>query len=426
MTTLELIPLRYETPTATLTVTAQSLAISQWSERPVVQPWRFQLAVTPSDRDRPLEITGKQADLITLKTLLQDYQQGILTQGAQPVMASGIALQPEGITQHRLTLGPLSSSPFVESLTLSTLELADWVDLFEQVEAQVRPLPMPLTPTRRLRSWRQWSSLAAVLIVSVGTVAVWPYLNRNQPLPTASPALIEDAELESSASADSLGERSVTAPEPAIADSQPEDLVPAPAETSPAAAEASTPDPPRPKTTASPEPQSQQTDAPPEKPRQQVPPPAPSASTEAPEVTTSPTGGNQGSTAARAPSSGTALSPPTDRPENITDADDGLTAESTPVTGETSPFGFEDSPVLPREWQPPTGFTGVLTYRITLTTEGHISAIAPENERSTVYQHLTGLPGIGTTLEATHLGEALIIRFYDDGTVEVSPAPESP
>lgn len=408
MAPVELTPRRYETPTATLTVTARSLAISQWSDRPVVQPLRFQLAVTPADRDRPLEITGKPADLIALQTVLQDYRQGAFAQRAQPVMASGIALQPEGITQHRLTLGPLSSSPATDSLRLSTLELADWVDLFEQVEGQVRPLPGPLNPATRSRAWRQWGSLAAVFLVSVGTVAVWPHLNRNPTLPTASQAPVEDAELESSASTGSLGDRSVAAPETAAENLQPE-VATAPAEPSPARPTPQA----RPKT-ASPE-RSQQTELPPESPSQG---PA-TTRAEAPEAATSPTTPHQ--TAAREPSSGPGQSPP-DRPERIADAGDGLTAESAP--GATSP-AFADSASLPNEWQPPDGFSGVLTYRITLTTDGIISAIAPQDEQSTESQSFTGLPEIGSRIEVD-LGEELLIKFYDNGTVEVTPTPESP
>jgi flagellar basal body rod protein FlgF len=67
----------------------------------------------------------------------------------------------------------------------------------------------------------------------------------------------------------------------------------------------------------------------------------------------------------------------------------------------------------------------VLTYRITLTTDGIISAIAPQDEQSTESQSFTGLPEIGSRIEVD-LGEELLIKFYDNGTVEVTPTPESP
>ncbi|MDA0265473.1 MAG: DUF4335 domain-containing protein, partial [Cyanobacteria bacterium] len=329
MATIELTPLRYESETAVLTVTARSLAISQWSDRPVVQPLRFQLRVTPSDGDHPLEITGKQADFTALKTVFQDYLQGVLAQGAQPVTESGITLEPEGMTQHRLTLGPLSSTPTVNSLTLSALELADLVDLFEQIDGQVSALPVPLGQSARHRSWRQWSSLAAVFIVSVGTIAVWPYLNRDSTIPTASqsPEVTSDVE-----AADSLDERSVAAPDGEVASvAQPEASPPDSTTAPPAASPGTTPQQnrPQPKTTTSPEPQRSQA-GPSPKPQTPPPvtPPAPAARTRPPEPET-------------------VLSPQSDRSESTADANDGFAAESAPASGNVSPLALGNAPSLP-------------------------------------------------------------------------------
>ncbi|MDA0267401.1 MAG: hypothetical protein O3A14_10675, partial [Cyanobacteria bacterium] len=62
----------------------------------------------------------------------------------------------------------------------------------------------------------------------------------------------------------------------------------------------------------------------------------------------------------------------------------------------------------------------------TLTADSTIAAIVPEDERSTEYQNLTGLPEIGTAIEATDLDEIFLITFYDDGTVRAMPTPQSP
>jgi hypothetical protein len=96
MATLELTSLRYETPTAVLAVTGRSLAISQWSTLPVIQPLRFQLTVTPSSYPSPLDISGNQAELIALQTALQDYSYGILTHHTRPVAISGIGATARG------------------------------------------------------------------------------------------------------------------------------------------------------------------------------------------------------------------------------------------------------------------------------------------------------------------------------------------
>ncbi|MGD1906056.1 MAG: DUF4335 domain-containing protein [Leptolyngbyaceae cyanobacterium] len=408
MATIELTHYRYETPTAKLTVAGRSLAISQWSDQPVVQPMRFQLTVHGPERD-PIEISGKQADLIALKTLVQGYLQGGVGQAAQPVTESGLTLAPEGIHHHRLTLGPLSSDPAISHLVLSTLELSDWIDLFDQLEGQVRCLPVPLNPAARRSPWQQWSSLAAVFIVSVGTVAVWPYLNRDRSLPTASQAPIEAPPFETVEEPATESTESAET-EQISADAQPADE--APAAVSPAPSEKL--DQPQPKSNSPSDLPTRPGEIAAEPQAPQSVPPAPEARTQAPETGTL-SEALPAPTAARIPEAGADQLP--GRPENLA----GGATEPYPVPEAASPLAFEEATSLPRQWSPPVGFTGVLSYQITLTTEGRIEEIAPADEQSAEYQDQTGLPAIGSVINDIEPGETLNIIFYDDGTVEITP-----
>jgi hypothetical protein len=402
MATLELTSLRYETPTAVLAVTGRSLAISQWSTLPVIQPLRFQLTVTPGSR--PLGISGNQTELIALQTALQDYSHGILTHHTRPVAVSGIELQPEGAAQHRLILGPLSSVPAITGLTLSDLELADWVDLFAQMGGQVRSLPVTLGNPRRRRQWRQWSSLAAVFVVAVGTVAVWPYLSQpGSYRSTSRPTPIGDATTESLEAPEILEEPSLASGTADATIAQSEDQEDANnAADRPGPSQGSSSAPSRPKTATSPEPAS-------------TPPPiAPSPPTATLELESEPER-SSGSAAARTPQ--------TEQAAGVDDADVARTA--APELEAAVPFA-DSLPSLPSSWQPPEAFTGTLVYQITLTPEGVITAIAPEDDRAATYQDQTGLPEIGTAITDDDLPETIRVTFYSDGTVEITTSLESP
>ncbi|NJN21064.1 MAG: DUF4335 domain-containing protein [Leptolyngbya sp. RL_3_1] len=405
MATLELTSLRYETPTTVLAVTGRSLAISQWSALPIIQPLRFQLTVTPSSYPSPLDISGNPAELIALQAVLQDYSHGILKHHTHPVTVSGITLQPAGATQHQLILGPLHSVPAITRLTLSDLELADWVDLFDQMEGQVRSLPVPLgKPQQQWRQWRQWSSLAAVFVVAVGTVAVWPYLSQPDRDPSTNrPAPIGDATTEFLEAPEGLEE-------PSLADSGAEAATGAQPQGQEDAANGSAADPAR--SQGSPSAQSRPKTATSPAPDPTPPPVAPPTPATTPALEAAPE-------PERSSSPRAARSPQAERAE----ADAADAASAAPALGAAVPFA-DDGLTLPRSWQPPEGFTSVLIYQITLTPEGEITAITPVDDRAAAYQDQTGLPEIGTAI--ADLSETIWVTFYSDGTVEITTNPESP
>jgi hypothetical protein len=272
---------------------------------------------------------------------------------------------------------------------------------------QVRSLPVTLGKPQRRRQWRQWSSLAAVFVVAVGTVAVWPYLSQpGSQRSTSRPAPIGDATTESLAAPEIILE------EPSIADSgtedaatsaQPETQEDAAADR-PARSQGASAAPSRPKTATSPEPTS-------------TPPPiapSPPATTSDLEAVNEPER-RSGPAAARAPQ--------TEQAAGVDDAD-AATAVA-PELEAAAPFA-DDLPSLPSSWQPPAAFIGTLVYQITLTPEGVIAVIAPEDDRAAAYQNQTGLPEIGTAIVDDDLTETIQVTFYSDGTVEITTSLESP
>ncbi|HEY9886897.1 MAG TPA: DUF4335 domain-containing protein, partial [Candidatus Obscuribacterales bacterium] len=243
--TTPLTPYRSDSPTVTLEVMARVAAVSQWSERPVVEVWRYHLHLRQGEDDSLVEIRGDRASFLPLVAAVQDYIQAQLAQTALPGDRPPDLpyLVPRGLTQHQLHLGSLQTTTGATSLTLGIAQLADLGDVFAQLEAQVRPLPVSLRPERRQRPWRQWGTAAAGIVAAVGlTTVLWPTYDAQRELGDtaleAPPTTTESVPAPSAA--DRQGRSPQTAPDspppadPAEADSAAENR-PAPPPTAPPA-----------------------------------------------------------------------------------------------------------------------------------------------------------------------------------------------
>ncbi|MGF1521327.1 MAG: DUF4335 domain-containing protein [Leptolyngbyaceae cyanobacterium] len=201
--TIQLTPLRYEMPTVTLEVMAREAALSQWSEIPVVQVLRFQLQVRSFDGGvAPVDIRGDRDTFFALQRAIQPYIQSQLT--GEKTMAGDRTsnlpyLEAEGLTRHRLYLGNLKTQSGETSVPLGAIQLADLGDVLEQLDTQVRLLPISLTPSVRRRPWRQWGAIAASMVAAVGlTTTLWPfYQSQDKTNQTALEAPLADQEVSS-------------------------------------------------------------------------------------------------------------------------------------------------------------------------------------------------------------------------------------
>ena len=200
--TTQLTPLRYETPTVTLEVMAREAAISQWSDRPVVQILRFQLQVYPlAGEVPPVDICGDRDEFWALHQAVQAYLHDHLTENQEiPRDRAPHApyLSAEGLTRHVLHLGSLKANEGeATTVMLGAIQLADLGDVLEQLDTQVRPLPMALTSSVRRRPWRQWGTIAASVIATVGlTTTLWPiYQSQQEVSETATEAPLADQQV---------------------------------------------------------------------------------------------------------------------------------------------------------------------------------------------------------------------------------------
>lgn len=196
--TTQLTPLHYETPTVTLEVMAAEAGISQWSETPIVKVWRFQIQIRSSmTADSIIAIRGDRDALMALQQAVQSYIHATLTHSTVAAPAplpsplhldNTPHLEAAGLTRHRLYLGNVVAASGEQTITLGAIQLGDLGTVFDQMESQVRLLPVELVPVQRqrwrsrpLRQWRQWGAIAASTVAAVGlTTTLWSTYQTNR------------------------------------------------------------------------------------------------------------------------------------------------------------------------------------------------------------------------------------------------------
>ena len=454
--TTQLTPLRYDSPTVTLEVMARSAAVSQWSDKPVVQVLRYQLEIRSlEDSGQPVEIRGDRDSFLCLIEAVQTYIQSQLVGEPSDMGDRGADqpyLVPEGLTRHTLHLGPLQTTTGAATVSLGALQLTDLGDVVDQLDTQVRPLPVSLAAVARRRPWQQWSTVAAGMVAAVGiTTALWP-LYQSQPsgdtalqapadfetapatpenqvpsrpdAPTDeadAPAAVADAEpVAPTAEAPSVASQPASA-----ADNAPKNnpVTPAPATDAQA--------PPKPDSStiaANPAP----TVVEPE-PAPTASPPSPSPTARAPEVATtreSPPSEATESFTDAAPSQSEADDFPrvvdgltdSSEPEALTAPEAGSAAVSTGPSGEITPALSSLDILLATvrdRWTPPEGLEQTLTYTLVFDAAGTLVEVIPQNALAEQYRDRTGLPLLSAPDSPIEHPTTVELLLQPDGTVEM-------
>jgi len=452
--TTHLTPLRYDSPTVTLQVMTREAAVSQWSDKPVVEVLRYQLQVRSlNDETPPVEIRGDRTSFLPLVETVQDYVQGQLAGFAEvPSDRSPRSpwLTPNGLTQHTLHLGNLRTVTGESTVILGAIQLADLENVLDQLTTAVRPLPVPLVPTAKQRPWRQWGTAAAGIVAAVGiTTVLWPNYQSRQgggdtalesPISEQLPSATRQLERESppvrpesapetavspsaetatpadSTQADELSQDESRASVSERASGNDTSTVPQ----SPEVEERSTPQPATiaPAPLAEPDPSAA-------KPTPRTVEPAP-----VPEVADHPSPSPSPDTASDNQLADQALA------DSVTEGED-TTAEASPEPFSTAgnealsqraapsaalpptPDALADlAEVIRDRWNPPDEIDQPLVYTLVFAADGTLSEVIPADALAEQYLSLAGIPEVGTEWLPTGDPPRVQLLLQPDGEVE--------
>ena len=485
----------YFSGSCTLRVTGQLSPLSQVADKPVMVRSRFNLQLLPKNElDNPitssagaappprLELSGKAEQFSALTTIVNRYVQGQLTlanatRSSASVLETpgGIALQPVGLTRHRLILTPDLHHSQASNVELSALELADLADVLEQADSDIY-LPTEADLPRRRSSRPKlpiWIGSAAAVGIAAILGSQWlPLQTPLTNLPTATSegdvTLEDNQELESLSqapaqepagaplpeAADSLDgptpnttedQQTAADPETAIESVPPGDAQPAP-ETSPGTVPSrpesvESPAVVRTPTTepraATPRPQTRTEPAPPETATPgQTQLPAAADGSEPPATTPS---------AARSDAVGEAeaFSEPAPQPGRLSQSEttenaeiagaapeQRTTAQSLAAADVLLPWQEQLRQQLQQTWTPLPNQSEPLRYRLTINQAGILQSVIPLSARSQQQQDTLNLPQTGEPVPQFPAGAASVleVQFLLSGEIlivpVISPNPE--
>ena len=423
--TATLLTQRYDSPTARLDITGRALALSQWSDRPVVQVHRFHLWLHPGDGDggepeAGVEIQGDRAQFLKLQAAVQAYVADTLRTFPpgfnHPATATETApdlptFTPQGLTGHQVQLGSLRTQTGASTVTLGAVQLADLAQVFAQLDQQVRLLPVALMAnSTRTVGWQRWSSVAAGFVAAVGLAALWPYLNPGSP-PTSRDQAVEHESVDPADAFESAAEPEPEAAAAPETDTRAEsELAPAPdAEIPPPGTDAQPPTPAAPKaTTAPPNPR----DLPPASSPPEPTPPEEAAG-EAPERDGMIAADSAADVAPEA-SAATGLSAPAPLSQR----------SGAPASAEgLSPFDVLAAE-LADQWQPPDDLPSTLRYRLSLNADGTVAEVVAMDGATEDTPIPAVVPAVGQRVLPPGVASALRLTLYPDGSVTVVPLAE--
>ncbi|MEM6837922.1 MAG: DUF4335 domain-containing protein [Cyanobacteria bacterium P01_C01_bin.120] len=479
--TTQLTPLHYTAPTVTLEVMAREAAVSQWSERPVVQILRYQIQIRSlNEAEPPVELQGDRDSFLPLMQAVQTYVQQQLSgeELARDRHPNGPFLEPHGLTRHTLYLGTGRTQSGAPSIALGAVQLADFEQVLDQLGTTVRPLPVTLVPTSQRRTWRRWSAIAASMVAAVGiSTTLWsnyqPQSGTETALeaPTAdsapTPSLEEGPGTGAPQPEDSADESAAavvpeTAAESTDADSSPSPSAKPPVDSSPLTNR-------RAKTRATSPAASVPTDETlsAEAPRDEQPPPeiaddeavatedaaptaAPPQSTgapvesartrqppAAPEIVSAPAD-RAPAPAAEAPTAPARSAGAADAdaqiaetfsdnlPESLTPPGASPPPPEPPAVLEPLPGSRADLMQQVRDrWTPLADLEQMLTYTLTFAPDGTLIEVLPADTQAANYLDQTGIPPIGSQWLATDEPQQILLLLYPDGNVEFQEAESS-
>jgi hypothetical protein len=416
---------RYDSPTARLDITGRELALSQWSDRPVVQVHRFHLWLHPMDETGDesrtgVEIQGDRAQFLRLQAALQAYVADTLqtfppgfnpTSTTDTETASEVpTFTPQGLTGHQVQLGSLRTQTGASTVTLGSVQLADLTQVFAQLDQQVHVLPVPLTSgaTGAMR-WQRWSSVAAGFVAVVGLAALWPYLNPGSAPLTSGDQAVESEAVDPADTVESAAEpepEAAAAPEadsPTSADSAP----PADADIPTSGTDAPPPPAASPKATTAPS-----------SPRELPPSPSPAPESTPPEEVTERDGiiaTGPSADAAPEASAATGLSAPAPLAQQ---------RSGTPASAEALSPMDALAAELAAQWEPPDDLQSVLRYRLTLNADGTVTDVVAIDSATEDFPLPAVVPDVGQMVLPPGVASALRLTLYPDGSVTVVPLAE--
>ncbi len=424
-TTTTLTPLRYTTPTVTLEVMAREAAVSQWSTLPVVQVWRYHLTIqTGAEASEAIEIRGDRATFIPLTEAIQHYIHHQL-QGSNPPVPSpapgDFHWEPQGLTRHRLHLGPLRTTQGEPTVTLGSVQLADLGEVLDQLDGTVRCLPVAVAARGR-SPWRVWGTAAASMVAAIGvTTTLWSTYQSPQGSPTAleslksEPSLEMEDRLETAApNAEPEADVDTAASAPPAAANE------TPADEAPAVKQTPGPTPlPDPAIAGRPEAATKRPSPPPSIPV----PTARGAGTAPPDAAMADPFANAPATDV-APAPGAASR---HAPAATLGAPQPESASAPAVARERDPVDLATlAAQLTATWEPAADLAQPLTYVLTLGPQGAVLAIEPEDEAAQTDRDQVPLPAIGTLIQRPNEVTQLRLAFHPDGSVTIAPVVAAP
>lgn len=430
----------YAAGTCTLRLVGELSPLSQVTGCPVLGRSRFTLQILGDDASGEtraaanqaviFETSGREPQFSALADLVQTYVQQQLSTNA---LATGVAvacgenaLQPVGLTRHRLTLAAPPAPPRL--VHLSTLQLSDLAEALEQADDNLQIIPDGSLPRRKRPKLPLWlGSVAAVGIAALLgnqflTTAPSPVVFSPNGSPTDESQSLNGATAESPADdrQQSLEESASTA------DASPEigaatgEAVPQPtttAPTTPSAPSGEIAEPGTAKTSPQPVPGS----------------PAPAA--RPPQAATTPTPAppqaeSRGGQAASPDADIAAeLFPSAAQPDTLRDPVAPEAFDTSPgIAATRAPDSALDwiatlTLTLQEQWRSPANLAAPLRYRLTLEPDGTVTALEPLNDFSATYQNNSSLPQPGDTIPGVVRDESTTVevQFLPSGDVVVVP-----
>ncbi len=447
---------RYTPPTCTLEIMAQGSALSRWTDRQVLKQVKFRLHFDDPriPKDKQQSISGDRQQLEALCQVVTDYVQTMLYTPPSlsprplllldtpplarqaPAPVTDIAITPQGLLYHQLSLGHLATPESGPTIALSVTQLADLSTALDAYQADAVAIPTLAQP-KGLGVIQGWWRVAAIAVFVMGTtVSAVQFLPSQMSMETVSESDAasrgDEISPESSAPAnqrpnqrpnrrqraeDEANESADPLPDDLLADDSGLDLPPAGA---PRRGEGRSrqggqvPPAPTPRDLSRESPRSP-TDLPQE--------PA-IASESAPSTLTVPNAGQREMSPSAEPS-GQAEQADIIEPFELDDfspEERGTTrAPIAPGTAfDRLPQVSEVRDYFQQTWTPPSDLTQSLEYRLSIDSSGVLQSVTPLGQPSRDYLDSTAMPGSDRPFVSPTPGQSLQIRLLlsPAGTVQ--------
>ena len=441
---------RYTPPTCTLEIMATGSALSRWTDRAVLKNLRFRLSLDDPTlpEEEQVMVEGDRIELEALCDHVERYVQRLLSRssGSSPIthlqaeteaanvatvqavdspefeatetVETGIQVQPKSWLSHELHLGTLATDESGEVVPLSTLQLFDLANALDDYQAEAVSLPALGRPVW-LRSPVGWAGIAAAALLAVGvTGAIARFVMdvSGPPIQTASVTREAETSLKQDA-----GPTPIAIPTPPANTPPSLSLTPLPPPSPPAGSiqeapsslppvavnQQPVPVAPVPAPPVTIQPDSAPAPAPTPAPRVAIVPPAPTPSessrittTEIPELAAVSPENN--SAALRAGNSAADQAASSQAAPGIGNSTPPTQAGSAPSETAARNTAFDTIPQVAEvrqyfqeNWQPPSGLTQTLEYRLVLNADGSLQRIVPLGQAAATYLDRTSMPLMG-------------------------------